>query len=248
DSGSRTWEKNANYRRAVMFLGDGFADWGARELDTAFGTLKKNPAALLAAGKLCSEHALTWQSLRTFDALRLALSTGRSALPKETFDAFLYPVPMPATMLEQCARYGFAPQIAYAIIREESRFDASAISAAGAMGLMQIMPKTGESIAAEMGFPMQTAALLLRPETNIAFGMRYASSLLKECGGSYHMMLAAYNAGMGNAQRWFDKTADTLTIQEQVDAIDYRETRAYVQRIVESSHVYASFFSGETNP
>ncbi len=67
--------------------------------------------------------------------------------------------------------------------------------------------------------------------------------LLEECGGNQHMMLAAYNAGMGNARRWFQRTKEELSIQEQVDDIDYKETRAYVQRIIESSHVYASYFS-----
>ncbi|MDH3198704.1 MAG: transglycosylase SLT domain-containing protein, partial [Candidatus Krumholzibacteria bacterium] len=86
---------------------------------------------------------------------------------------------------------------------------------------------------------------LLDPEINLAFGVWYAASLLDAGGGEPVWMLAAYNAGPGNARRWFSGVPEGAPTVRVVEGIDFRETRQYVQRIVESAHVYHTlYFSG----
>lgn len=236
------WLENEHYRRGVVFLDAGFADWGIPELEIAYNDLRSNADALLAIGRLFERHSLAWHSVKMFARLQSVLRTNKCITARGTFDVFLYPIPFPTAVLEQCISYKLPPHFAYAMIREESRFDANAVSRAGALGLMQIMPETGRDIAQDLGYPMRTTKILLNPEINIAFGMKYAARLLEQSGGNHYMMLCAYNAGMGNAERWFTQTTKELSIQEQVDTIDYKETRAYVQRIIESSQRYAVFF------
>jgi soluble lytic murein transglycosylase len=130
------------------------------------------------------------------------------------------------------------------MIREESRFDVGAVSHVGALGLMQIMPATGRWVAGELELPGWVESDLLDPEVNVAFGVWYASNLLREGDGDPLWMLAAYNAGSGNARRWFSGAGEDAI--RAVDTIDFRETRQYVQRIVESANIYHSlYFAGD---
>lgn len=241
------WQNNENLRRGSMFLDAGLVEWGIQELDVAYDELKSNPSALFEMGCLFEKHALAWHSVRMFTRLRYLLRADRELISSGAFEVLLYPIPFPGTVLEQCILLHIPPHFAFAMIREESRFDARAVSRAGALGLMQIMPETGREIARDLGYPMRSAGILLQPEINIAFGMSYAARLLDRCDGNYYMMLGAYNAGMGNAARWFTPEKAKLSIQKQVDGIDYKETRSYVQRIVESSRHYAAFFAREAS-
>lgn len=238
--------ENQFYRRGAVFLDAGFVDWGVSELDAAYDELRSDAPALLAMGRMFERHALAWHSVRIFERLRSVMRKNRALVTSGIFDVLLYPIPYPGTVIEQCVSNKLPPHFAFAMIREESRFDARAVSRAGALGLMQIMPETGKEIARELGYPMRSTQVLLNPEINIAFGMNYAGRLLDQCGGNHHMMLCAYNAGMGNAKRWFTDGTRELSIQEQVDTIEYKETRLYVQRIIESSQRYAVFFGKES--
>ena len=147
-----------------------------------------------------------------------------------------------AVVFENCSRYNMSPHLVYAMIREESRFYYRAVSRAGAVGLMQLMPATGEQVASELGFPTGVRQSLLVPEINLTFGVWYASRLLTSARGDSLMMLAAYNAGMGNARRWFEGNGAGGNIVDAVNGIDFKETRGYVKRIVESAHVYHSHY------
>jgi len=159
----------------------------------------------------------------------------------QDFQWLLYPTPYPLQVLQNAERYGVSPHLAFAMIREESRFDVGAVSRVGALGLMQIMPETGRWVASELELPGWVESDLLNPEINVAFGVWYASTLLREGNGNPMWMLAAYNAGPGNARRWFDGTGEANAIRT-VDGIDFRETRQYVQRIVESANIYHSLY------
>ena len=119
-------------------------------------------------------------------------------------------------------------------------FDLNAVSRAGAMGLMQLMPSTGEQVAIRLGVPDGVEPNLLSPDVNLTFGIWYASHLLNRSNDDVLMMLSAYNAGFGNAKRWF-RGSEQSSIAK-VDGIDYGETREYVKRIVEAAHVYHDFY------
>ena len=130
-----------------------------------------------------------------------------------------------------------------AVIRQESRFDRAARSGAGALGLMQLMPATARSLARRMGLSDDRRRLTSDPAHNIALGSRYLDNLIERFGGSYLLALAAYNGGPRNVSRWIAENGDPrhdpeVDIIDWIELIPLRETRNYVQRVLEGTQVY----------
>lgn len=121
------------------------------------------------------------------------------------------------------------PFFLHAIIRQESLFDYSVISNAGAIGLGQIMPLTGKRIAKELGVDDFTLETLFDPITNAAFARFYLGSLIRRFGGNYVVAAAAYNGGEGAASRWRRKSVKDPYLFPEI--IGYEETRKYVRRV-----------------
>lgn len=127
---------------------------------------------------------------------------------------------------------GVDPYLVLAVIREESRFDPTAVSPAGAVGLMQLLASTAQGIA---GAPV-TLQHLTDPEDNIRYGAGYLGGMLRRFGGDPVLALAAYNAGPGAAHR-FARLPRT-DLDYFIERIPYPETRAYVQRVMQSYGIY----------
>ncbi len=123
----------------------------------------------------------------------------------------------------------------YAVIRQESSFRTDARSPVGALGLMQIMPATGQQIAREL----QDAEPpdLLRPETNIRYGAHYLQQILQRLQNNPVLATAAYNAGPNKVTQWLP-ASDPAPADVWAETIPYRETRSYVQRVLEYAAVY----------
>lgn len=102
----------------------------------------------------------------------------------------------------EAARYGFDPLLFLALIRQESRFDPRAVSYAGATGLTQVMPATGEWIAGRINDGAYRHQLLTRPVVSVRYGTWYLNMLLEQYDGDWVAALVGYNAGPGNLQRW----------------------------------------------
>jgi soluble lytic murein transglycosylase len=227
--------------RGQWFLRAGLREWGEAELESARRHCYDSPSRMLDLAALFDEFAMPWSSVRLYQRARDRMPWQRRGAFAQDFLWLLYPTPYPLQVLENASRGDVAPHLAYAMIREESRFDVGAVSRVGALGLMQIMPETGRWVARELELPGWVESDLLDPEVNVAFGVWYASTLMREADGDPLWMLAAYNAGPGNARRWFAGAEATDAIGA-VDNIDFRETRQYVQRIVESANIYHSLY------
>ncbi len=145
-----------------------------------------------------------------------------------------------------------APEIAMAIARRESELNESAISPAGARGLMQIMPATARKVSKDIGVKYSKARLTSDWRYNAQLGTAYLGGLLELFDGSYILAFAAYNAGPNRAEAWVEKFGDPRdSLVDQVDWIEhipYRETRNYVMRVIESLHVYRARLTGKTPP
>ncbi len=143
---------------------------------------------------------------------------------------------------------GLDPYLVLAVIRQESRFEERAESHAGALGVMQIMPRTGRSLASKAGMGDFEKGLLADPEVSIRMGSRYlgeqmrsfASGRTREVG--FELGLAAYNAGPSAARQWVRHLplddADTF-----VERIPYKETRIYVKKVLKNYTVYKTAVS-----
>lgn len=137
--------------------------------------------------------------------------------------------------------------IALGLARQESQFDNRAKSSAGALGLMQLMPGTAQKVAKDIGQPYVLARLTTDAGYNAQLGSAYLADMLAQF-GSLEMALAAYNAGPHRVSRWLDENGDPrgdrVDMIDWVELIPYRETRNYVQRVMEGVNVYRQIHSG----
>lgn len=147
--------------------------------------------------------------------------------------------------------------LVHALIRQESQFDPSAVSSAGALGLMQIMPATSKYIAKKSGLAHNIAWLTSKPEHNVKFGGWYINDLLRRFDGSMPLAIAAYNAGPGRVNQWLNEFGDPrmgqIDMLDWMESIPVYETRNYVQRVLEGYAVYQAKLGhtplgGQRNP
>jgi soluble lytic murein transglycosylase len=128
------------------------------------------------------------------------------------------------------------------IIRQESEFDLSANSHAGAKGLMQLMPYTAKLVSKQAKLPYSRSRLTTDPEYNINLGSHYIAGLILQYDGAYPFAVAAYNAGPNRVKYWkkLNKNPQKKQINyvDWVELIKFRETRNYVQRVLENYNVY----------
>ena len=128
------------------------------------------------------------------------------------------------------------------IIRQESEFDLSANSHAGAKGLMQLMPYTAKLVSKQAKLPYSKSRLTKDPEYNINLGSHYIAGLILQYDGAYPFAVAAYNAGPNRVKYWkkINKNPQKKQINyiDWVELIKFRETRNYVQRVLENYNVY----------
>lgn len=143
-------------------------------------------------------------------------------------------------------------ELAMAIARQESELNPQASSPAGARGLMQIMPATARGVAQELGVEYSKSRLANDWRYNARLGIAYLSGLIEQYRGSVLLAAAAYNAGPTRVNSWIEEYGDPR--RRDIDEIDwienipFRETRNYVQRILESLHVYRLRINGRVEP
>ena len=139
--------------------------------------------------------------------------------------------------------------LALALTRQESSFNAAAVSSSGALGLMQLLPGTARDVAGRLSVPFIQDKLTRDPAYNVQLGSQYLTEMLQRFGGSYEIALAAYNAGPNRVARWLESIGDPRTskidLVDWIESIPFRETRDYVQRIMEGVVVYRDRLNGQ---
>ena len=134
------------------------------------------------------------------------------------------------------------PLLLFSIVRQESAFESFASSSAGARGLMQIIPSTGQEIAADLSWPPNySEADLYRPVVNVAFGAHYLAKWRDYFDGDLYAALAAYNGGPGNASDWKELSQGDQDLF--VEIIRFDETRDYIRRIYEIFNLYRRIYN-----
>ncbi len=142
----------------------------------------------------------------------------------------------------------------HAITRQESNFDASAVSSANARGLMQLLPSTAQEVARRIGLRHTPGMLTSDPTHNIRLGSAFLAELLTRFDGAVPLAAAAYNAGPRRVDEWLASYGDPRLpngpdIRDWIEQIPFAETRNYVQRVVENLVVYrARDPEGATRP
>lgn len=142
-----------------------------------------------------------------------------------------YPVGYPEAVASAATAEGVPPLLLLALVRQESSFQVRAGSPAGAMGLTQVMPETGRLIASALRTEWRVESLL-EADTSLRFGAYYLGDQLRRFDGNVLAALAAYNAGPGAAARWL-RAAGGTDADAYLAAVDYEETRLYLQKVIE---------------
>ncbi len=164
-------------------------------------------------------------------------------LPLEWVDRrvleLLYATPWDGELEGAAERFGVEPELVLALVREESRFDPRARSSAGAVGLGQFLLSTAREVARRYQLAIPEIRDLQRSEVASSLTAAHLAELLREFGGLEEPALAAYNAGLRQVRAWWDGSGCTETDVFR-SLVPFRETRAYVLRILQSRAVYRS--------
>ncbi len=171
----------------------------------------------------------------------------QASYEKRFFNKYNYPII--ATPKEINNKTMPNSEVVLAIIRQESEFDARANSWAGARGMMQLMKYTAKIVAKQAKLPYSISRLTRDPEYNIKLGSYYFNSLIEDYNGVYPFAIAAYNAGPNRVKTWRrvngDPSKDKLSYVNWIELIRFKETRNYVQRVLENINVYKYMLSKE---
>jgi soluble lytic murein transglycosylase len=166
----------------------------------------------------------------------------REAAPQR-FWKHAFPFPWRDQIEKESRARGLDPFLVAALIRQESEFDARAVSRARAHGLMQMMPSTARANSRKLGIKRFRTAMLFDPPTNIRFGTFYLNTLLEGTGGRIDTALAAYNAGKRRVVDWLER-AEYREPAEFIEDIPFSETRSYVQIVLRNAALYRELYSG----
>lgn len=151
-----------------------------------------------------------------------------------------YPTYFDDLVLAEAAANNLDPLLVFALIRQESLFDPAARSYAQAIGLMQIVPATGEWIALRLNWPDFAPEQLVRPYLNVRFGAWFLAQGLNAFQGDVFAALAAYNSGLAAPRRWLDAASGDPDLF--VETIDYPQTLHYVQLIYQHYTLYRHIY------
>lgn len=153
----------------------------------------------------------------------------------------LYPFPYRKQIVWQSSRFGVDPFLLAAIVREESRFDPQAISAASARGLTQFVLPTAERMAGAIGLERIEARDLHYPEISIGLGAAYLARLSHQFEDRSHVAVAAYNAGENQAQLW-QSYCFSLEPEEYYTKVGFTQTRGYLRKVLSSRSQYTELY------
>ena len=161
----------------------------------------------------------------------LVLAVGFASRP---FWRWVYPFPDRAIINREARLAGLDPRLVAAVIKVESNFNPVAVSQKGAIGLMQIMPKTAQWVAKTNNWPLVTSQLF-EPSSNIKIGTWYLGYLFRQFNG-LTLTIAAYNGGRSNVSQWQSQLSSRQGFD--YNRIPFPETRQFVQRVLFAYQFY----------
>jgi soluble lytic murein transglycosylase len=233
-------DDNLRVERARLLSNGGLADLAVRELQAA--------ASQEGGSWAPPEMARVYQDGGRYDR-------GIEVMKRSTPNYFAVDIPdlprpywealFPKAYWTDLRKYselnGLDPYLVASLIRQESEFNALALSHANAVGLMQLLPKTGKTVAKQVKLKGYSAPQLYTPAVNLQLGTRYFKDMVDKYNGQFEYALAAYNAGSDRVGDWLGQ-GHYRDPQEFVESIPFTETREYVQAILRNASVYRQLY------
>ena len=230
-----------HYQKAKLLGNGGLIDLAVRELEKAASDDEDKSWAPAETAQLYID---TGHYDRAIEVMKRSVPSYFAVdipmLPREYWEA-LFPRPYWSDLKKFSTANGLDPYLVASLIRQESEFNPIAVSRANAVGLMQLLPKTGKVVARQVDLKRYTASQLYTPGVNLQLGTHYFRGMVDKFGGSFEQALAAYNAGSDRVEEWMGqgKYRDSA---EFVESIPFTETREYVQAIMRNASVYRQLY------
>lgn len=242
-SPSNADRQNFERRQAVQAIRRLEQAGHARRADTLYRALAQE---LTSVGEIAMLAVMAERQNNHFLALRVGKWAAARGL---NVDALAHPV---GAIPSNANISGAGKALAYAIARQESEFNISARSGAGALGLLQLLPGTAQDMARKAGLSYSQSRLTTDAAYNATLGSRYLDEQLSRFSGNYILTFAGYNAGPRRAQEWVDRYGDPRgknidTVVDWIERIPFTETRGYVQRVMENYQVYKMRLTGRVD-
>ncbi|HKM48853.1 MAG TPA: transglycosylase SLT domain-containing protein [Terriglobales bacterium] len=233
-------DDNLRVERARLLSNGGLADMAVRELQAA--------ASQEGGTWAPPEMAHVYQDIGRYDRgieIMKHITPNYFAvdipnLPRPYWEA-LFPKAYWTDLRKYSVSNGLDPYLVASLIRQESEFNTLALSRASAVGLMQLLPKTGKTVAKQVKLKGYSAPQLFTPAVNLQLGTRYFKDMVDKYGGQFEYALAAYNAGTDRVGEWLGQ-GHYRDPQEFVESIPFTETREYVQAILRNANVYRKLY------
>jgi soluble lytic murein transglycosylase len=226
-------------QKAELLENGALLDFAGDELEAAAAEDKGNwlPAETARMYKDAGRYDMAIRVLKR--AVPNYFAVDLPSLPRPYWEA-LFPRPYWDDLKKYSTSNALDPYLVAALIRQESEFNPAAVSHANAVGLMQLLPKVGKSVARQEKLRHFSPQQLFTPAVNMQLGTRYFRSMVDKF-GAFEYALAAYNAGSDRVQEWLaqGKYRDP---QEFVESIPFTETREYVQAILRNENVYRQLY------
>ncbi|MBI5184793.1 MAG: transglycosylase SLT domain-containing protein [Nitrospinae bacterium] len=229
--------------RAVELTEAALSDDALKEFRDVYKEIdKKKLDELMWLGQLYYQAGAYAQLISMMNSFLLTASPNeRTGLP-DLFWRLYYPPAYLDVVAKASARHGVDPFLVLGLMRQESSFDRKSLSSAGAMGLMQLMPHTGEKVFKKVyNAGTFSKAMLYDTELNIELGVSHLAELIQENGGNIVDVLAGYNAGMSKAADW-KKRFQEYTGEEFIEMISYGETRNYIKKVLRNYYNYKRLY------
>mgnify|MGYP001818119764 FL=1 len=209
-------------------------------LDRARASVWDDPVSLAQLGFFLRDKGFHGLAARL--ALRLAALWPNGSIydaPQE-LQRLAYPLAYSDLLSTEAQARDLDPLILASLIRQESLFEPTAESYAGARGLGQVMPATGRGIARSLGMEGFTVEDLYRPSISVQFGAYYLAVQMGVFDDQILVALAAYNGGPGNTRRWLEAGGDDLDFFVEIIAFD--QSRVYLQRVYQGYIIYERLY------
>lgn len=233
-------DDNLRVGRARLLSNGGLADMAVRELQAA----ASQEGGTWAPPAMARVYQDIGRYDRGIEIMKRAtpnyFAVDISDLPRPYWEA-LFPKAYWTDLRRFSELNGLDPYLVASLIRQESEFNAAAISRANAVGLMQLLPKTGKTVAKQVKLKKFSAPQLYTPAVNLELGTRYFRDMVDKYNGQFEYALAAYNAGSDRVEDWLSQ-GHYRDAQEFVESIPFTETREYVQAILRNANVYRQLY------
>ncbi|MCS7286622.1 MAG: tetratricopeptide repeat protein [Anaerolineae bacterium] len=231
-------ESDPRWAKARAFMMAGYRDKALVLYRNLYREYSQDPKALAFLTFYFRREKLYSLSIRSAMSLVWLAQRAGVSLPPELWE-LSYPFFFTRLIEQEASFWKIDPLLLAAVIRQESLFDPWVSSPAGAIGLMQIIPPTGKSIASALGWPNFSEKLLERPWVSLKFGTWYLVRQ-KERFGHWFVALAAYNAGPLRAAKWWEQAGYDPDLF--VEIIPIEETSRYVRAIYEQYAIYQKIY------